>query len=161
MNKLSTEKNMQEKIIEIIVFLINEMRNNKRLGEIDLRILSDHGYTENEISTAFSWLFDKINLGENILANEEPNTPHSYRILHDAERSIITPDAQGYLIQLRELGLLDESAVETLIDRVMMTGFSKVDLMEMKILIASLLFDYDDSNHLGSRLMLNSKDTIH
>lgn len=152
---------MQEKIIEIIVFLINEMRNNKRLGDIDLRVLSDHGYTQNEISTAFSWLFDKINMGENILIDQEPNRPHSYRILHEAERTVITPEAQGYLIQLRELGLLDDTTVETIIDRIMMAGFSTVDLSEMKILVASILFDYDDSDRLGSRLMLNSKDTIH
>lgn len=152
---------MQEKIIEIIVFLINEMRSNKRLGDIDLRVLSDRGYTQNEISTAFSWLFDKINMGENILIDEEPNTPHSYRILHEAERAVMNADAQGYLIQLRELGLLDDSAIETIIDRVMMAGFNKVELPEMKMIVASILFDYDDSDHIGSRLMLNSKDTIH
>lgn len=152
---------MQEKIIEIIVFLINEMRNNKRLGDIDLRVLSDHGYTQNEISTAFSWLFDKINMGENILIDEEPNRPHSFRILHEAERNVITPEAHGYLIQLRELGLLDDTTVETIIDRIMMAGFTAVDQSEMKILVASILFDYDDSDRLGSRLMLNSKDTIH
>lgn len=152
---------MQEKIIEIIVYLINEMRLNKRLGEIDLRVLSDRGYTQNEISTAFSWLFDKINMGENILVDEEPTSPHSYRILHEAERTVMTPEAQGYLIQLRELRLLDDTMVEMIIDRIMMAGFSKVSLSEMKMMAASLLFDYDDSERIGSRLMLNSKDTIH
>lgn len=152
---------MQEKIIEIIVYLINEMRSHKRLGDIDLRVLADRGYTENEISTAFSWLFDKINMGENILIDEEPNTPHSHRVLHDAERSVITPDAHGYLIQLRELGLLDDATIEIIIDRIMMAGFNRIGSAEMKMLIASILFDYDDSTRVGSRLMLNSKDTIH
>ena len=152
---------MQEKIIEIIVFLINEMRSNKRLGDIDLRILSDRGYTQNEISTAFSWLFDKINMGESILIDEEPNVPHSQRVLHEAERMVIAPEAHGYLIQLRELGLMDDATVEIVIDRIMMAGFNRVGLSEMKMLVASILFDYDDSDKIGSRLMLNSKDTIH
>ncbi len=151
---------MQEKIIEIIVYLIHEMRNNKRLGEIDLRSLQDSGYTESEIGTAFSWLFDKINFGENVLV-DEPGESHSHRVLHEAERSVITPDAQGYLIQLRELGLLGENDLEMVIDRIMMAGFSKVTLQELKSIIASILFDLDDVDTMGSRLMLNTNDTIH
>lgn len=151
---------MQEKIIEIIVYLVHEMRHDKRLGEIDLRALTDRGYTENEISTAFSWLFDKINMGESILADDKQVSPQSHRILHDAERTVITPEAYGYLIQLRHLGLLDNLGIEEAIDKIMMAGFQAVSVAEMKSIVASILFDFDDSNRVGSRLMLNSKDTI-
>jgi uncharacterized protein Smg (DUF494 family) len=151
---------MQEKIIEIIVYLVHEMRHDKRLGEIDLRALTDRGYTANEISTAFSWLFDKINMGESILADEKQVSPDSHRVLHDAERAVITPDAFGYLIQLRHLGLLDNLEIEEAIDKIMMAGFQAVGVTEMKSIVASILFDFDDSNRVGSRLMLNSKDTI-
>jgi len=151
---------MQEKIIEIIVYLVHEMRHDKRLGEIDLRALTDRGYTTNEISTAFSWLFDKINMGESILADDKQVSPLSHRILHDAERAVISPEAFGYLIQLRHLGLFDNLEIEEAIDKVMMAGFQSVGVAEMKSIVASILFDFDDSNRVGSRLMLNSKDTI-
>ena len=152
---------MQEKIIEIIVYLIHELRHDKRIGEIDLSTLADRGYTDNEISTAFSWLFDKINVGENILTDERRTSPHSRRVFHDAERAVITPEAQGYIMQLRELGILDDMEVELVIDRIMMAGFGSVGNAEMKSVVASVLFDYDDSDRVGSRLMLNSRDTIH
>lgn len=152
---------MQERIVEIIVYLIHEMQTDKRLGEIDLRVLSDKGYTQNEISTAFSWLFDKIHLGDNILSEGSRRLPHSHRVLHESERSVITPEAHGYLLQLRELRLLDDMDIELAIDRIMMAGFGSVGIDEMKSVIASIIFDYDDSNRIGSRLMLNSKDTIH
>ncbi len=152
---------MQEKIIEIIVFLVQELKQDKRLGEIDLRLLSDSGYTENEISTAFSWLFDKINLGENILTGDERPSPHAFRMLHEAERNVFTPDAHGYLIQLRELGLLDDMGLEQVIDRIMMAGFARVGVDTIKSIVASVIFDFDDSTRIGSRVMLNSKDTIH
>jgi uncharacterized protein Smg (DUF494 family) len=151
---------MQEKIVEIIVFLINEMRHDKRLGEIDLAQLSDKGYTENEISTAFSWMFDKINMGEKILNGEQSGSQHSHRILHETERSVFTPEGHGYLIQLRELGLLDDMDLETAIDRIMMAGFGEVGISEVNTIVASIMFDYDDSERIGSRLMLNSNDTI-
>ncbi|MDX9759793.1 MAG: DUF494 family protein [Bacteroidota bacterium] len=152
---------MQERIVEIIVYLIHEMQTDKRLGEIDLGALSDRGYTQNEISTAFSWLFDKIHLGDNILAEGNRSQPHSHRVLHDSERAVITPQAYGYLLELRELRLLDDMDIELAIDRIMMAGFGSVGVGEMKSVIASIIFDYDDSNRIGSRLMLNSKDTIH
>ncbi len=152
---------MQERIVEIIVYLIHEMQTDKRLGEIDLRVLSDRGYTQNEISTAFSWLFDKIHLGDNILSEGNRRLAHSHRVLHDSERAVISPEAYGYLLELRELGLLDDMDIEVTIDRIMMAGFGSVSITEMKSVVASVIFDYDDSNRIGSRLMLNSKDTIH
>ena len=152
---------MQERIVEIIVYLIHEMREDKRLGEIDLRALSERGYTQNEISTAFSWLFDKINLGDSILPEGTRTLPHSHRVLHETERSVITPEAYGYLLELRELGLLDDMDIEQTIDRIMMAGFVTVAIADMKSVVAAVIFDYDDSNRIGSRLMLNSKDTIH
>ena len=62
---------------------------------------------------------------------------------------------------MRELGLLDDMEIELIIDRIMMAGFGSVTIVEMKSVVASVMFDYDDSNRIGSRLMLNSKDTIH
>jgi len=55
---------MQERIVEIILFLINEMRSDKKLGDVDVNALTREGYTHSEISTAFSWLFDKIQVGQ-------------------------------------------------------------------------------------------------
>jgi uncharacterized protein Smg (DUF494 family) len=152
---------MQERIVEIIVYLIHEMREDKRLGEIDLRALAERGYTQNEISTAFSWLFDKINLGDNLMPGGTRRLAHSHRVLHDSERAVISPEAQGYLIELRELGLVDDMDIELAIDRIMMAGFGRVGITEIKSVVAAIIFDYDDSNRIGSRLMLNSKDTIH
>ena len=57
--------------------------------------------------------------------------------------------------------LLDDMDIELAIDRIMMAGFSDVSVPEMKSVVASIIFDYDDSNRIGSRLMLNSNDTIH
>ena len=44
---------MQEKVIEIIVYILNEMRNSKHINEIDIKRLNSDGYTDAEINTAF------------------------------------------------------------------------------------------------------------
>ena len=152
---------MKEKIVEIIVYLMSELRNNTPLNEIDLSVLTNSGYTPTEISTAFSWLYEKIDVAENLPAEVARRSAHSRRVLHDAERLVITPDAFGYLVQLREIGLVTEMDIEAVIDRIMMAGYMSVGIPEIKTLVAALMLESDDSYNTGSRVMLNSKDTIH
>ena len=152
---------MREKIVEILVYLMGELRNNIPLGEIDLSVLTNSGYTPTEISTAFSWLYEKINLGENLVKGISKSSPHSHRVLHDAERMVFTPEAHGFLIQLRELGLISEEDIEAVIDRVMLADYVTAGMQETKSIVASILLGGEDSRGIGSRVMFNGKDTIH
>lgn len=151
---------LYEKIIEIIVFLLSELKNNKPLTDIDVDKLSRLGYTQNEINTAFSWVYSKIYSGEKIFA-EDAKESSSHRFLHDVEQNVITPEAYGYLIQLKELGLLNNMGVDLVIDRIMVSSYSSVDLQDMKLMIASYLLDIDDMNNSNSRMMINTNDTVH
>ena len=151
---------MQEKIVEILVYLISELRNNIPINDIDLSVLSQKGYSTTEISTAFNWLYEKISDGENIITDTAPTSPHSHRMLHDVERAVIKADAYGYLIQLRDLGLITEMEIEVIIDRVMMSGYLAVDIAEIKSMVAQLMSESDDSFNTGSRTMLGGKDTV-
>ena len=45
---------MQERIVEIILFLVSELKSNKQLNDVDVSLLTENGYTQSEISTAFS-----------------------------------------------------------------------------------------------------------
>ncbi len=152
---------MHERIVEIIVYLVNEMRNNKALGEIDVKALEEGGYTQAEIGAAFSWLFEKLAVSDQIGPRVERQVERSYRILHDVERMIITPEAQGYLIQLRELGILNDAMVETVIDRAMMSGYMNIGLEETRVIVASLVFEKDELKKFGNRIVSQSSDTIH
>jgi uncharacterized protein Smg (DUF494 family) len=163
--------------MEILVFLLAEMRGDKSLTEIDLKPLSQRGFSETEISTAFSWLFDKIALNggpdDNPLVFAEPvtrfanldprrdlATDSSVRVYHDVERAVIGAEAQGYLLQVHQLGLLSDSDVEFIIDRIMMAGVPSVSLDDVKDLVATTAFDFEDSFRTHSRLMLNASDRI-
>jgi uncharacterized protein Smg (DUF494 family) len=152
---------MHERIVEIIMFLVNELKANKQLNDIDVTFLSNSGYTQSEISTAFSWLFEHISAGQRMI----PPTAHqvgSQRVLSEFEKSIINREAYGYLIQCKELGLLSNADVETIIDRMFAAGFSSVGVSEVKAFIGGVLFDADhQSSSGGGSLNLASDDTIH
>ncbi len=149
---------MQEKILELIMYLVSEIRNDKRTDEIDIASLTKNGYTPAEISSAFSWLYEHTSTGENLIVGA--NSPHSHRILHEVERLALSNEAQGYLIQLRELGLLSDEDLESVIERVMMSGMTRVGLAEIRSVAASVLFENDEATRFSNRIIWNSNDTI-
>lgn len=151
---------LYEKIIEIIVYLLSELKNNKELAEIDIDKLSNLGYTQNEINTAFSWVYSKIYSGEKIFVDETGETK-SQRFLHDVEQDVVSPEAYGYLIQLKQLGMINNMDIDLIIDKIMVSSHNNVELPEMKLIIASYLLDIEDMQNTNSRIMINSNDTIH
>ena len=129
---------MQERIVEIILFLVNELKSNKQLSDVDVSSLTRSGYTQSEISTAFSWLFERMSVGQSVVSQAK-SADQSNRILNEAEKMVIENEAVGYLLQCRLLGLLSNSDVETIIERIMAAGFNSVGLQEMKSFVADSL----------------------
>ena len=148
-----------ERVIEIIVYLLTEMRENKQLSEVDVQKLAKLGYTQNEINTAFSWVYSKIHSGEKIFADEGP-VPRSHRMLHEVEKNVIEPEAFGYLIQSRELGMITDMDIENIIDRIMGSGYMKVSEEDIKYFLAAYLLDIEDTSNKNKHILLNMNDTI-
>lgn len=150
---------MNERVVEILVYLMSQIRENNGGTEgIDgmSKELLNQGYTENEINAAFSWLFEKIQMDQKEILSESSNGLHnSFRVLHEAEKLVIRPEAQGYLIQLKELGIITESDMEQIIERAMMLGVSAVSADDIKSIVVSLLFSSDelDDQLLGRTIM--------
>ena len=149
---------MYEKIVEILIYVLNEVRRtNKPLGEIDVSVLQKKGYTEAEITTAFSWLFDRLRSMPEPGRLPESNPSESFRVLHAAEQYVISADAFGYLLQLRELGLMTASQLEMVIDRAMMSGFEHLSVADIQDVVASVLFETDGSR---GKMIMDANDTI-
>ena len=151
---------MQEKIIEIIVYILSEIKNRKQIGDIDLKKLAKIGYTESEINTAFAWIYSRINQGENIFKGKKRSSK-SKRFFHEIEKDILTTDAMGYLISLFELGLLSDTDDELIFDKIFYSGFEIIGKAELKILLASIILDLDNKSDKLDRLVLQNNDTIH
>lgn len=151
---------MYERVVEIIMFLVNELKSSKQLSEVDVAVLSNNGYTASEISTAFSWLFERMNVGQPVVDGVEASD-ESHRILHDVEKMVISPEAYGYLLQAHQFGILNNGDIETIIERIMAAGFSTVGIAEMKSFIAGMLFDTESQQGSGGRISWGSNDSVH
>jgi uncharacterized protein Smg (DUF494 family) len=152
---------MKEKVVEILIYLMTAIHDNKRLNEIDLDDLRKRGYTQTEISAAFSWLHENMPSTRSKPESSGHAGGSSRRVFHEAERMVLTNEGQGYLIQLSELGILTQHDLETVIERAMLSGYEQLSVIEIKELVASVLFARDPGGEYGGRTMLNSGDTIH
>jgi uncharacterized protein Smg (DUF494 family) len=150
---------MFERIIEIILFVMTELQDKEQLTDVDVEKLHNLGYTNSEISTAFSWLLDKVEVNEKLLDRQE-RTLGSFRKLHEAEEELFTKEARGEIIQLQTLGLLSNEQLEILIEKTLMSGGLSINKDMLRRYLAGIMFHDDSVSQFGSRIMLNGSDTI-
>lgn len=147
-----------ERIIELIVLLMMELQNSSQFGEKEIEKLSRLGYSSTEINSAFGWIYSRLGK-ENKVFSKIENTVHSHRFLDREEEKAISPEAYGYLIQLRELGIVNDFDVELLIEKIMLSGYGVIDIDELKQFISAHLMEPDDVQ-TNKRITINIKDTI-
>jgi len=154
---------MQERIVEIIIYLLEEFRHqqsDETYHDLSNELMS-RGYTENEINFAFSWVFNHLQGKSGGRSEQFEYSENSNRVLHDVERLIISPEAYGYLLQLKYLGLISDYELESIVERMLSTGSSSVSLEDVKALTASMLLGSDANNSWDGVFFHPGTNTIH
>jgi uncharacterized protein Smg (DUF494 family) len=148
---------MYEKVMEIIVLLMKRMQDEQgQFNDIGgmSQVLVNYGYTQQEVNTAFAWLFERLeSQAENLVSPTDPLRRRPNRVLHVVERLIISPEAHGLLIQLRELGLIDDAQTEGIIERAMLTGARTITRDDILAIAASMLINPESSVWTGQNTL--------
>jgi uncharacterized protein Smg (DUF494 family) len=152
---------MKDRVVEILVFLMSEIQENKQLQEIDLSQLRDQGYTTSEISAAFSWLYENSGQERLEAIRSGKAGTGSRRIFHEVEKAVVSTNAQGYLIQLNELGLIDDRQTEMILERALSSGYAGLTVQEVRDIVATVLSSGERPAGTGGHSMLNNEETIH
>lgn len=153
---------MQNHIIDLIVYLVQRIQVGEKIREIDLDSIS--GYDSSEVSAAYSWVLQKYNAGELDQALKEgdsssPKKPH--RVLHFAERAMISKEAYGFLMQLYHMRIITYQTMERIIEQAMLNSSERVSLHKVKELLTEIMFDQNLSNQdFSSTLYLKGNETI-
>jgi uncharacterized protein Smg (DUF494 family) len=131
-----------DRVLEIVVMLMSHIRETR--GQLDnlediSEALKSQGFTENEISSAYSWILDQLQTESQLLQNLSHNNG-SFRILSEVERQHLTPSAFGYLLQLKHLGLLNDGQMELVLERGLLMGPPPISLEQIKIIVGTVLF---------------------
>ena len=59
---------------------------------------------------------------------------------------------------MHSLGLLDNSHIESIIEKSLLSGIYKIDSQQLKQFVANLIFNANNSGMPGSRVMLKGND---
>ncbi|MCU0330323.1 MAG: DUF494 family protein [Candidatus Kapabacteria bacterium] len=149
-----------QRIMEIISFVMSELRQHRPLNDIDMGELHRRGYTDGEISAALSWIMERSSL---MMGADEATPPQagSYRILHGIEHDVMSVEAWGALISYRDVGLLTPTDVENVLERVLVMGSEQgVTDADIQSIIAAYLMHQQPSIQSGSRTLLDGSETI-
>ncbi len=152
---------MFERIIEIIVYLLSELREKNDMSEIDLSRLKQLGYSNSEISAAFSWIVDRVEFSDELFKGEDliPSNV-SFRVIQESEQDLFTTEAWGEMIQLQMLGLINNDQIEIMIEKAMVSGGQDIDKGAIRQFVANHLRNPDEKSKFGSRFMLDGSETI-
>lgn len=134
---------MERHIVEILAILIREYPEGAITPD-DFEPIANNliglGYTQQEIETALYWFYNRQELRQHSKPDDQFGRD-SFRFLHDAERQIISPEAYGYLIELQQLGLINLTEMDTIIERAVLLGGRRIDANEMKMFIAAFIME--------------------
>lgn len=145
---------MRNNIVDLIVHLARRIRLGEGLNEIKPEDLKN--YNKSEVSAAYSWILQKYSSNNrDFVTRPEDN----HRVLHYAERMLISPEAYGYLLELVNIGIIDQEAMEGIIERVMFHSSERITVDKVKKIIASYLFEYDSSTK-GQSSFLSGNESV-
>ncbi len=155
---------MQERIIEIIEYIVSEISKPTGVQPPDFkslsRVLLEKGYTEKEIRKAIQWVKTHYH-GGGVKQTEAPKAlPRAYRFLSREERKIFTPEAYGYLLQLQMLGVLTPLLVEEILEQSFLVGMGEVDFPLIRKIVAQVLMGKDAQNLETDAVIFPGNDKI-
>lgn len=137
---------MQERIIEILVYLLSELyREKPNKSKVNLTSnLVLKGYTETEINLAFAWIFNHLRRpitgggdGTHSFTEDMDNYP-------DADQLVISPEAYGYLLHLLDLGIIKDNDVEMFVERALAYGKNAINVDDLKSIVATIIFGMEN-----------------
>jgi len=135
---------MKHTVIDILIYLFEHYIDDEIELEVDQdRVkaeLRDSGFDDIQISKAFDWLQGLANTTEQAVTTISENAT-SVRIYALEEESKLDAECRGFLHFLAEVGVLDATNREVVIDRVMALEADEIDIGQLKWIVLMVLFN--------------------
>lgn len=111
-----------------------------------MKWLLSEGFSPSEIDEACAWLKNLTLNGDLCMAIRDCNGDfYTNRVLNSTESLKINEDAYGFLIRLKEMGLIDSQLQEEIIEMAMLSAEDEIGMDDIKGITAMLIFDHSPS----------------
>jgi Smg protein len=136
---------MKENVLDVLMYLFQNYMGDETDIHPDRDSvqseLVEAGFPSREVIQAFEWLDGLAERLEQSPATS-PDCEASFRIYTEQEILKLSPECQGYLLFLEQVGILDCETRELIIDRVMALTTNDIDLIDLKWVILMVLFSH-------------------
>lgn len=149
---------MTSKIVEVLTKILEALNKNKSFEEIGRNLKKLKKYNDKEISAAFALLYDKII--SNKTKVDIHNIDKSIRFFSQEETELLGIENQNYLLHLYNLGLIDSQNLERILYQITLFPELQVSKNEINWMIILSLTESNNNLLPGSRILLNSSDTV-
>ncbi|MCK5456816.1 MAG: DUF494 family protein [Melioribacteraceae bacterium] len=151
---------MTTKVVEVLAKILDGLNKKYSLEDVSKNLASENKFDKQTVSAAFSLVYDKI-VANRIEKNIDFADPKkNIRILSEEELNTIGVEYYSYLIHLQNIGLIDSSDFEILLEQILLFPTNSITLEDINWMILVSLVDYDSKILPGSRVTLFSSDTI-
>jgi len=130
---------LMQDMLDLLTFIAENMGKGEGIERIR-EVILEKGYTEKEMNLALNYLL--LTSG----AQREKGGWHKTRVLHPIESAFISPEAYGYLLKLRALGIVNGIQLERIIEEVLMDTERIVTLDELKKVVYRTLFRVQETD---------------
>jgi Smg protein len=127
-------------IVSIIAHYIMEDGQLPANGDLVEELLAV-GFEAEEIDAAFNWM-ENLSLHPSTDPSNSSLTVPSQRIFTPDECRAIAREARGFLMRVREMGIIDQNILEEIIQKALHTEEGEVSLKDIKTLTALTLFSH-------------------
>jgi Smg protein len=141
---------MTNNILDVLTYMFDylfeesEQESASHIDDIALKAhLSEAGFEIGKIDKALSWLESIATLQDGKFMTFEP-TSGGMRIYTEEEKSKIDAKSRGFLLFMENIGQLDASQREMIINQVMTLGDSNLSLEDLKWVVMMVLGNSSD-----------------
>ncbi|NOZ52133.1 MAG: DUF494 domain-containing protein [Gammaproteobacteria bacterium] len=134
---------MKQTVFDVLMYLFENYLDEESAKQTDpeqLKVqLSDAGFQKTHIAKAFEWL-------EGLVRLQDETTPvchsnNTIRVYHETEAKKLNVECQGFLHFLEQMGVIDATSREHIIDRAMALEPEEIELTQLKWVVLMILFN--------------------
>ncbi|MBI5809455.1 MAG: DUF494 family protein [Ignavibacteriales bacterium] len=149
---------MTSKVVEVLAKILEALNKDLSLDEIGKKLSKSKEFDDKTLNAAFALLYDKLihRKTEKLFLNETKSIRH----LSQEEIDVLGTDNYNYLLHLYNLGLIDSDHLERILYQITLFPELKVSKTEINLMVIFSLTESNSNLLPGSRILLNSSDTV-
>jgi len=122
---------MTTKVVEVLAKILDGLNKNISLEDVNITLNEEKKFDKQTVSAAFSLVYEKVASNKLLNKLKNSNVKRGVRIFNSEEIEQIGIDYYNYLIYLQNIGLIQYSDLEVLIEQLLLFPTERITLEDI------------------------------